>query len=336
MKRAISLLLTALLTCVFALPLLASQKDDVSTKDNINDIGDRKIAHHSIISLQKEVAIGKQYADQIDHSVKLIKDPVVNEYVNRLAQNLARNSDAKVPISVKVIDDPAINAVTLPGGFIYVNSGTILAADSEAQLAGVLAHEIAHVARRDWAGSMTKQTLLSYATIPLMFTPMSIGTYYLLNGVMGTGIPMAFLKFSRDDEAYADFYGLEYMYKAGYDPNAFLSMMGKVINEERESPGSVASVFMDHPPTPDRIIKAEEEIKTVLPPRQESLVNTSEFMDVKTRLETLLTVHRKPNASGQPTLERRQPQQTAGTPPPAGGTQGQDSGDQPPVLKRKD
>lgn len=330
MKKLIAIGLTTMLAC--ALPLMASQKDDV------NDIGNRKIAHHSIISLQKEVAIGTQYANQIDHSVKLIKDPVVNEYVNRIAQNLARNSDAKVPISIKIIDDPTINAVTLPGGYIYVNSGLILAAESEAQLAGPMAHEIAHVARRDWAGTMTRQTLLSYATIPLMFTPMSIGTYYLLNGVMGTGIPMAFLKFSRDDEAMADFYGIEYMYKAGYDPNAFLIMMGKVINEERESPGSVASVFMDHPPTPDRIIKAEEEIKGILPKRQEYLVNTSEFDDMKTRLETLLTVHRNPNAPGQPTLERRKPQQTttAGQQPAGGAQQGQDSGDRPPVLKRKD
>ncbi|MGH9405482.1 MAG: M48 family metallopeptidase [Terriglobia bacterium] len=328
-KASISVLIAALL-------LPAALWAHTSQKDDINDIGSRRVAHHSLISLQKEVAIGKQYADQIDHSAKLIKDPVVNEYINRLAQNLARNSDAKIPISVKIIDDPTINAITLPGGFIYVNSGTILAANEEAQLAGVLAHEIAHVARRDWAGSMTKQTILSYATIPLMFTPMSIGTYYLLNGVLGTGIPMAFLKFSRDDEAEADFYGLEYMYKAGYDPDAFLSMMGKVVNEERESPGSVNSVFMDHPPTPDRIIKAEEEIQHVLPKRQESLVTTSEFNDVKARLETLLTVHRSPASPGQPTLERRpHPASTSTQPASGGGTQGSDSGDQPPVLKRK-
>ncbi|MGH9402332.1 MAG: M48 family metallopeptidase [Terriglobia bacterium] len=331
MRKSITVLMAMILISVLPLAAIASQKDDV------NDIGSRRVAHRSIISEQKEVAIGKQYADQIDHSAKLIKDPVVNEYVNRLAQNLARNSDVKVPISVKIIDDPTINAFALPGGFLYVNSGTILAASEESQLAGVIAHEIAHVACRHWASSMTKQTILQYAMIPLMFTPMSIGTYYILNAAMGTGIPMAFLKFSRDDEAEADFYGLQYMYKAGYDPNSYVAFFGKVINEERESPGSVASVFADHPPTPDRIIKCEEEIKGVLPKKSEYLVNTSEFDDVKTRLETLLTVHRNPNAPGQPTLERRQPQQTAGTnPPPSGGTQGQDTGDQPPVLKRKD
>ncbi|MGH9396835.1 MAG: M48 family metallopeptidase [Terriglobia bacterium] len=313
-----------------ALPLAADNK-----KDDVNDIGNRKVAGWSIISLQKEVSIGKQYADQIDHTAKLIKDPVVNEYVNRLAQNLARNSDAKVPISVKVIDDPTINAVTLPGGFIYLNSGTILAANNEAQLAGVLAHEIGHVAERSWASSMTKRTLLQYAMIPLMFTPMSIGVYEGLNAAM-SGLPIVFLKFSRSQESGADFLGLQYMYKAGYDPNALVSMFGKTLQEERESPGSVASIFMDHAPTPDRIIKCEEEIKTILPKRPEYLLNTSEFDDVKARLETVLTVHRKPSGPGGPTLERRQAPQTAGSQPPPPTTQGQDGGDQPPVLKRKD
>ncbi|MGH9438764.1 MAG: M48 family metallopeptidase [Terriglobia bacterium] len=311
-----------------ALPLAAENK-----KDNVNDIGNRKVASWSIISLQKEVAIGKQYADQIDHSAKLIKDPVVNEYVNRLAQNLARNSDAKVPVSVKVIDDPTINAFTLPGGFIYLDSGTILAADNEAQLAGVLAHEIGHVAERSWASEMTKRTLLQYAMIPIMFTPLSIGAYEGLNAAM-SGLPIVFLKFSRNQESGADFLGIQYMYKAGYDPNALVTMFGKTLQQERESPGSVNSIFMDHAPTPDRIIQCEEEIKKILPTRQEYLLNTSEFENVKSRLKTVLTVHRKPNGPGQPTLERRQPQQAGSQqPPPA--APGQGTGDQPPVLRRK-
>lgn len=313
-----------------SLPLAAENK-----KDDVNDIGNRRVAHRSIISEQKEVAIGKQYAEQIDHSAKLIKDPVVNEYVNRLAQNLARNSDAKVPISVKVIDDPTINAVTLPGGFIYLNSGTLLAANEEAQVAGVLAHEIGHVAERSWAGQMTRRTLLQFAMIPLMFTPMSIGAYYGLSAAMN-GIPLAFLKFDRSDETEADFLGLQYMYKSGYDPNAMLSFFGKVVEEERESPGSVASIFENHPPTPDRIIKCEEEIKGILPKRPEYLENTSEFDDVKSRLVTLLTVHRRNQKNEQgPTLERRKPSEKAGNSPPPS-TQGQDSGDTPPVLRRKD
>ncbi|MGH9326812.1 MAG: M48 family metallopeptidase [Terriglobia bacterium] len=329
-SRSAVFFLVALL--LFAtLPLCAE-----SQKDNVNDIGNRKVAGWSIISLQKEIAIGKQYANQVDRQAKLIKDPVVTEYVNRLAQNLARNSDAKIPVSVKVIDNPTINAFTLPGGFIYLNSGTILAANNEGQVAGVLAHEIGHVAERSWASEMTKRTILQYAMIPLMFTPMSIGTYYGVNAAMN-GLPIAFLKFSRNQEEGADFLGLQYMYKAGYDPNALVAFFGKVLNQERSSPGSVASIFMDHPATPDRIIKDEEEIKSILPKRSEYLLNTSEFEAVKERLQTLLTVHRRnnPNQNG-PTLERRQPQpQTVGTPPPSN-PQGQDGGDQPPILRRTD
>ncbi len=325
--RSSTYLLIALLLAV-ALPVRADNK-----KDNPNDIGNRKVAGWSIISEQKEMAIGKQYADQIDRSAKLIKDPVVDEYINRLGQNLARSSDAKIPISVKVIDDPTINAMTLPGGFIYVDSGTILAADNEAELAGVLAHEIGHVAERSWASEMTKRTLLQYAMLPLMFTPMSLGAYYGISAAMN-GIPIAFLKFDRAQETGADFLGLQYMWKAGYDPNQFLAFFGKVLNEERQSPGSVASIFENHPPTPDRIIKCEEEIKDILPKRSEYLISTSEFINMKARLRTLLTVHPKGNGENAPTLERRQPQTgTAGTPPPSN-PQGQDTGDQPPVLRR--
>lgn len=307
------------------LPLAAKSK-----KDNPNDIGNRKVAGWSLISRQKEMAIGKQYAEQIDHSAKLIKDPVVNEYVNRVEQNIAQNSDAQFPISVRVIDDPSINAFTLPGGFMFVDSGTILAADNEAELAGVLAHETGHVAERSWASEMTKREIMQFAMLPLMFTPMSIGTYYAVSGIMSTGIPIAFLKFDRNQEEGADFLGIQYMWKAGYDPQDLVTFFGKVVNEERQSPGSVSQIFMDHPPTPDRIIKCEEEIKGLLPKRSEYLINTSEFNDIKARLITDLRVPRNIHRGNQPTLERRQ---TAGHPPPqGGGGQGSDTGDQPPVL----
>lgn len=326
-SRSLTGLLIAVLLMA-ALPLMADNK-----RDDVNDIGNRKVASWSIISLQKEVAIGKQYAEQIDHTAKLIKDPVVNEYVNRIAQNLARNSDAKVPVSVKVIDDPTINAMTLPGGFIYVDSGTILAANDEDELAGVLAHEIGHVAERSWASSMTKRTLLQYAMIPLMFTPMSIGAYEGLNAAM-SGIPIVFLKFSRSQENGADFLGIQYLYKSGYDPNGLVDMFGKTLQEERESPGSVSSIFMDHAPTPDRIIACEKEIKDILPRRSDYLINTSEFDAMKTRLEADLTVHRNPSANpGQPTLERRRPQPAGSQPsaPPAG----PGPNDKPPILKHQ-
>lgn len=336
--------LTAVLLCGVISAVAADNPPDAvrpcsKSHDKMDDvycIGDRRVAHRSMISLDKEVAIGKQYADQIDRSAKLVKDPVITEYVNRVEQNIAENSDAKVPITIRVIASPEINAFTLPGGFIYVNTGLLQAAGSESQLAGVLAHETAHVACRHWASSMTKKTLLQYAMIPLIFTPVSYPVYIGLSEGLNMGIPLAFLKFSRDDEQQADFLGLQYMWKAGYDPNAYLAMFAKIIQDQRRDPGSVPSVFMDHPPTRNRIIKAEEEIKDILPKRKEYLVSTSEFQDVQARLTTLLGAMRKSQAEkdkNKPTLIRREPKskQPAGS----GQSSGQDNS-KPPVLRRRD
>lgn len=322
-SRSLTGLLVAVIL-VAASPLLAKSK-----RDNVNDIGNRKVAEWSIISLRKSVAIGRRYAEQIEHSAKMLKDPVVNEYVNRIAQNLASNSDAKVPVSVRVINNPEINAMTLPGGFIFINSGTILAAKNEAQLAAVLAHEIGHVSERSWASEMTKRTILQYAMIPLMFTPMSLPVYEGVSAAFD-GIPLAFLKFSRNQEEGADFLGIQYLYKAGYDPNAMVGMFGTILNEEREEPGSVAQLFETHPPTPDRIIKCEEEIKDILPKRKDYLLNTSQFETIQARLRAELTVHHNPNSNpGQPTLERRQPQPAGSQAPPAAPPD-----IKPPILRR--
>jgi beta-barrel assembly-enhancing protease len=220
---------------------------EAGDKNNVSEIGNRKIPHRSIISQEKEVAIGKQLVAEIDRSAKLINDPVITEYVNRVAQNLARNSDLTIPLTMKVIDDPTINAMTLPGGFTYVNSGVLVAADEEDQLAGVLAHEIAHGAARHWAPQATRTTLLQYATLPLIFTPLSYPVYLGTSQALNYGVPLTFLKFSRSAEAEADFLGLQYMYKAGYDPNSYVTFFGKVLQEERGSPGSVPKVFLDHP-----------------------------------------------------------------------------------------
>lgn len=315
---------------------IAAVRPCSASKDRMDDvycIGQRRVAHRSMISLQKEIAIGKKYADQIDRSSKLVKDPVITEYVNRVEQNIAQNSDAKVPITVRVINSPAINAETLPGGFIFVDTGLLHAANSEAELAGVLAHETAHVACRHWASNVTKQTLLQYAMIPLIFTPMSYPVYIGLSEGMNFGIPMAFLKFTREDEAQADFLGLQYMWKSGYDPNAFLAMFAKIVQESRTNPGSVPAIFMDHPPTKDRIIKAEEEIKNILPKRSEYLVSDSEFQNVQDRLNALLGRWKKvESASNKPSLRRREP--TSKQPTTTGGQSSAD--DKPPVLRRRD
>jgi predicted Zn-dependent protease len=305
---------------------------------DIDNIGNRKVAHRSIISEEKEIAIGKQYADQIDQQAKIVKDPVVAEYVNRVAQNIARNSDLKVPLTVKVIDDPVINAFALPGGFLYVNTGTILAADEEDELAGVMAHEIAHVAARHWASQMTKMTLLNYATIPLIFIPMTYPVYLGVSQAMNIGIPVVFLKFSRSAEAEADYLGLQYMYKAGYDPNSYVTFFGKVMQEERREPGSVPKIFADHPPTADRIIKCQEEITELLPKKDQYLVTTSEFNDVQGRLKSLVAQWKRHQPTGGPTLEKRESKRgDAGAQTTSGsGTSGSSDDDKPPVLKRRD
>jgi predicted Zn-dependent protease len=315
-----------------SLPLLAGPKDK---KHDVDAIGDRRVAHRSLISQEKEIAMGKQYATEIDHSAKLITDPVVTEFVNRLAQNVARNSDLTIPLTVKVLDDPTLNAFALPGGFLYVNSGLILAADEEAQVAGVVAHEIAHVAARHWASQMTKATLLQYAMIPLIFTPMSYPVYLGAVNALNIGVPIAFLKFSRGAEAEADMLGLQYMYKAGYDPTAYVTFFSKIINEDRRRPGSVPTIFANHPPTPERIIASEKEIKEILPKRDQYLVSTSEFEDVKGRLQTILSNRKKNEKQEGPTLRKRQASDRTetGTPPESGGTQKDE--DKPPVLRRR-
>ncbi len=326
--RWTSLLLAAWLA-LFAQAAKAGNK-----KSDVDQIGDRNVSHKSIISQDKEIAIGRQYANEIEKQAKIVKDSVVAEYVNRIAQNLARNSDLKIPLTVKVIDSPEINAFTLPGGFLYVNTGVLKAADEEDQVAGVLAHEIAHAAARHWASQMTRATLLQYATIPLIFVPMTYPVYMGISTAMNFGIPLTFLKFSRSAEAEADYLGLQYMYKAGYDPNAYVTFFGKVVEEERRSPGSVPKVFQDHPPTADRIMQSQKTIKEILPQKEQYLVSTSEFDDVKTHLKIVMANLRTPENPNRPTLRKRAPADSTTT---DGGTTNDKSDDEkPPVLKRRD
>jgi predicted Zn-dependent protease len=315
-------------------PILLLAGADKDKKKDVGAIGERRVARRSIISQEKEIAIGKQYASEIDRSAKMVSDPVVNEFVNRLAQNVARNSDLTIPLTVKVIDSPELNAFALPGGFLYVNSGLVMAADEEAQVAGVVAHEIAHVAARHWASQMTRATLLQYAMIPLIFIPMSYPVYYGVMEAYMNGVPLAFLKFNRGAEAEADLLGLQYMYKAGYDPSAYVTFFSKVIEQDRRSPGSVPTIFASHPPTPERILRSEEEIKAILPKRAQYLVSTSEFDDVKARLQSIMSLKKKGDKKEGPTLRKRETGEQAGT-EPTPGEKKQDE-EKPPVLRRRD
>src|SRR6202521_1108194 len=252
-------------------------------KEDVDAVGNRNVGCKTGMGnwygVEKQIAMGKQYAQQVESSVKLIQDPVITEYVNRVGQNLVRNSDAQVPFTIKVIDSDDINAFALPGGFFYVNSGLILAADEEAELAGVMAHEISHVAACHLAREQTRGTLMQLATIPLIFVGGGIG--YGAYEAAGPAAMLGFLKFSRGFEAEADYLGIQTMYHAGYDPSAFVSFFEKIQAMEKKKPGSLAKAFETHPPTPDRIEKTQEEIRKILPAKPQYIVSTSEFDEVK-------------------------------------------------------
>jgi hypothetical protein len=288
------------------------EPDDSKVKHNgsrsdVDAIGNRKVGGRGMgnwYSLESEIRMGKQYAMQVEQGVKLVQDPVVTEYVNRIGHNLVRNSDAQVPFTIKVIDSDEVNAFALPGGFFYVNSGLLLAADEEAELAGVMAHEIAHVAARHMTRQMTRAQWANIGTIPLIFIGGGIG--YGIYEAAGLGIPLTFMKFQRNFEAEADYLGLQYMYKTGYDPQAFISFFEKIQAKEKKKPGTLAKAFASHPQTPDRIEKSQQEIATILPARAQYVVSTSEFDDVKSRLSTIENRHKviEEKDGSRPSLRR--------------------------------
>ena len=320
-------------------PTIVQQPDDSKvkhdgSKNDVNAIGNRKVGGRGLgdwYSLEGEIRMGKQYAQEVEATSKLIRDPVITEYVNRIGQNLVRNSDAQVPFTIKVIDSDEVNAFALPGGFFYVNSGLILAADEESELAGVMAHEIAHVAARHATRQMTRAQWANIGTIPLIFVGGGIG--YAVRSAAGLGLPLTFLSFSRGFESEADYLGLQYMYKAGYDPNAFVQFFEKLQAREKKKPGTLAKAFSTHPQTPDRISKSQEEISRILPARQQYVVTTSEFADVKARLASLENrrklVDDKPG--NKPSLRRTSTADKSGD---KNGDKGGD--DDRPTLHRRD
>ena len=304
-------------------------------EDDVDAIGNRNIGGRGLgdwYSLETEIKMGKQYAMQVESSVKLVQDPVVNEYVNRIGQNLVRNSDAKVPFTIKVIDSDEINAFALPGGFFYVNSGLILAADEEAELAGVMAHEISHVCARHAMRQMTRANIAQIATIPLIFIGGGIG--YGIYEASGLGLPLTFMKFQRNFEAEADYLGLQYMYKTGYDPQAFISFFEKIQAREKKKPGTISKAFASHPQTPDRIAASQKEIATILPARPQYIVSTSEFDDVKARLATIENRHKiiEEKDGSKPSLRRT----STSTSDKTSGTDKSGDDDDRPTLKRRD
>ena len=306
------------------------------SENDVNSVGTRNIGGRGVgnwYSVNWEMGTGKQYSIEIEKSAHLVTDPVIVEYVNRVGQNIVKNSDCKVPFTIKVIDSDEINAMALPGGFFYVNSGLILAADEEAELAGVMAHETAHVCAHHAAREMTRMNYVQIGQIPLIIFTQGSWAGYGIYEATQLAIPISFLQFSRQFEAEADWLGLQYMYKAGYDPQAFIQFFEKIDALEKHKPGTLAKVFADHPQTPDRIGHSEEEIATIMPARPDYVVTTSEFDDIKARLARLEN-KRKINDKGngnKPTLRR-----VGGTNNDPNNPNSTNSNDGPPTLGRRD
>jgi len=302
-------------------------------KTDVDAVGNRNVGCGRGVgnwySVEKQVAMGRSFAQQVEAQVKMVNDPVVTEYVNRIGQNLVRNSDAQVPFTIKVIDSDVVNAMALPGGFFYVNSGLILAADEEAEVAGVMAHEIAHVAACHAAREQSRANLMQLASIPLIFVGGGIG--YAGYEAAGIGGMFGILKFSRNFEAEADYLGIEYMYRSGYDPSAFVSFFEKVQAMEKKKPGTLAKAFDTHPQNADRIQKSQDEIRKILPAKQQYVVTTSEFDEVKARLAAIENKHKllDEKDSSKPSLRR-----TANTSDKS--EDGKKDDDDRPTLKRRD
>lgn len=340
-RRTAKRLITLLSVAMFAMSSWAAddtKKGNKNPKKDPDEIGNRDVSKGvNLYSLEKEIALGKGMAQEVELGAKIVDDPVISEYVNRLGQNLVRNSDAQVPFTIKVIDSDEVNAFALPGGFFFVHSGLIMKAESEAELAGVMAHEIAHVAARHGTRQASRGTIVNYMTIPLIFMGGWAG--YGIQQASNLVIPVAFMKFSRAFESEADLLGLQYMYKSGYDPTAFVDFFDKIQSLEKKKPGTISKVFASHPMTDDRIRDAQKNIQELLKAKPEYVVTTSEFNDVKGRL-VAMNSHRKvedkdPN---RPTL-RKAPGSGSTVPVEGSGKDTTTTGDSPddrPTLKRRD
>ena len=314
MKRTLSktcftlaalLLAAGLCSAEVGQPVTESKRLPNNDKEDVSKIGDRNVGKAvNFYSLEKEIQLGKQLAADVERNAKIVEDPVIAEYVNRIGQNMVNNSDAKVPFTIKVIDSDEVNAFALPGGYFYVNTGLIELAQDEAELAGVMAHEIAHVAARHGTRSATRAQLIQYASIPLLFIGGWAG--YGIQQAANFAIPMTMLKFSREFEHQADFLGVQYLYKAGYDPTAMVQFFERLKAKQKQNKNAIAKAFSSHPMTKSRIKAVQKTIDQLLPEQPEYAVSSSEFDDIKERLAKL-HARRKPaeRDPNRPTLRRK-------------------------------
>ena len=312
-------------------PVVQQTRDPKNDKEDVSKIGERDVdGGVNFYGINKEIQLGKQMADEVEKTAKIIDDPVIAEYVNRVGQNLVRNSDSQVPFTIKVIDSEEVNAFALPGGFFFVNSGLINLAETESELAGVMAHEIAHVTARHGTRQATRGQIANLASIPMaIFLPggwLGYGIYQAAN----LAIPMTFLKFSRGFEKEADFLGMQYLYKAGYDPTSMVTFFERMQAQQKRKTGKLAQAFSSHPPTGSRIEEIQKRMGEVLPAKPEYLINTNEFQNVRERLMKMTTRSKRDDVDpSKPTLRRSDP---GGTIDPGEGGESDDGG--PPELKR--
>ena len=292
-------------------------------KDDVEQIGSRKVSTClNFFSVEKELALGKQLANEVQKQAKMVEDPLITEYVNRLGQNLVRNSDAKVPFNFQVIEGDAPNAFALPGGFIFVYTGLMKIASEEDELAAAMAHEIAHVAARHMTCQATKSQIAEIASLPASILLGGLGGYAVRQAA-GVAIPTAFLHFGRKDESEADYLGVQYLYAAGYDPMGAISIFEKIESLNRKQPGLVDRIFSTHPMDADRIRKTEEEIQRILPSKPEYVVNTSEYTAMRERVLSQES-KRKAEDPSRPVLRR------------STGAQEKSGGEDRPTIKRRD
>jgi len=320
-------------------PLSANDDPEMIGKRNINKGLWGKLA----AGTEKEVKMGRMLAAQVDKEAKFVDDPIITEYVNRVGQNIVLHSDAKVPFTIKVIDSDEVNAFALPGGFFYVNKGLILAADNEAELAGVMAHEIAHVCARHAMENERKMEVMDYGMLAGILLGGPIISNVLYNG--GSFFEgMAFLKFSRGAEEEADKLGVQYMWAAGYDPGAMATMFEKLEAKNKKKPGSISKMFQDHPAPADRRASALA-LAARFPEREEYVISSSEFQRVKNRLLRLSNARASSTGAiagaddgtpGRPTLKRRNPTPDDSTTTNPDGTQKADPSKPPPPTLRRD
>jgi predicted Zn-dependent protease len=331
--------LLLLFVLLFPLQAFAGRKHE-----DVENIGNRKINGRvalffpNFVSLEKEIQMGAEYSQVFEQTARLVEDPVVTDYIDRLGQEIVKHSDAKVPFVIKVVDSDDVNAFALPGGYFYINKGLILEAESESELAGVMAHEIAHVTARHATERMTKGQLMQFASLPAMFVGGGYWAQYGINAALGMGMSLAVLGITRKSEEEADQLGTQYLWNTAYDPNAFITFFEKLQAKEKDKPGKFASFWRTHPSHEERIMKVQEEI-SYLPVKEEYMLSGSEFERVKARLieidNSLLTPGSSAagGAAKRPTLKRKTNQE---------GTEEGGSEEKPtlkkdrPTLKRDD